>query len=444
MAPHQAGEPNAEPEAKTPPRRFRHLVTALLVGVSCILVVLSTNVVWAHATILNTNVFVNTVGPIFENPSVDSAVATRATAQLFTALDLQTRLKDALPPRVSFAATPITNSTKGFVAAQLTKVLASPQFQTVWTAMLRKTHEELVAVLRGQSTKAVSTANGYIVINTVPALNQALGGVAGLASNLTGKQVKLPTITTVEVPQQAINKLSDALGVQLPRSFGQVTLVKSSDLAVVQRGVRAFDRLTIAMPLITLAIIAVCLWLSLARRRTLIQLTVGIALLMIVERRIVIHAQSTLASKAHDPQAAQDVLGQLLHGFFVLTAWVVAIPLIVLVIALLTGPYRWAVGLRSFVVRSWDRAIEKNGSERRGRFVVWMASHASGLQLAGAVVAGMLLLVVSVSWISFLIVGVLLAAFEILLQRLKPPELTESASSEAGGPESRPTASPQH
>ncbi|HYA69702.1 MAG TPA: hypothetical protein VED63_13305, partial [Acidimicrobiales bacterium] len=155
------------------------MATALLVALSCILVVLTTNVIWAHATLLNTNVFVNTVGPIFESPTVDSTVATRATDQLFTELDLQKRLKEALPPRISFAAAPVTNSTKSFVAGELTKVLASPTFQTVWTDSLRTTHEELVAVLRGQSTKSFATANGYIVINTVPALNQALGKVGG-------------------------------------------------------------------------------------------------------------------------------------------------------------------------------------------------------------------------------------------------------------------------
>jgi len=36
-------------------------------------------------------------------------------------------------------------------------------------------------------------------------------------------------------------------------------------------------------------------------------------------------------------------------------------------------------------------------------------------------VAGILLLIVSVSWLSFLIIGVLLAAFEVFLQRLKHP-----------------------
>ena len=122
---------------------------------SCLLVLLSATLVWAHRTLLNTPTFVGTVGPVFQTPGVDSAVATRATDQLFTELNVQARLRAALPPKAKVAAVPVTNATKGFVAGELTKVLASPQFQAVWTGALTSTHEQLVAVLRGQNTPAV-------------------------------------------------------------------------------------------------------------------------------------------------------------------------------------------------------------------------------------------------------------------------------------------------
>ena len=400
-------------------RRVRRSVVAVLVALSCLLVLLSATVVWAHRTLLNTGTFVGTVGPVFQDPAVASAVAARATDELFTELNLQARLRDALPPKASFAAVPITNATKGYVAGELTKVLTSPRFQAVWTAALTATHKRLVAVLRGQNTAAISTSGGYIVLNTVPLINQALGKVSGLASDLAGKPVTLPAITSAEVPQQAVTKLSAALGVTLPANFGQITLVRSSDLATVQKGVKAFDRLTLVLPLITIALIALSLWLSVNRRRTLLQLAVGVSLLMIVERRGVLHEQGVLASAAHNPQVAQSVLAGLLHGFFVLTAWVLAAALVVLVIAVLCGPYRWAVALRSSVKRTWRSIAGAGGGDHRG-VVAWMASHAAGLQLAGAVVAGILLLIVSVSWISFLIIGVLLAAYEVYLQRIKP------------------------
>jgi hypothetical protein len=301
-------------------RRIRRSIVGVLAALSCLLVLLSATVVWAHRTLLNTPTFVGTVGPVFKHPEVTSAVAARATDELFTELNLRARLRAALPPKASFAAVPITNATKGFVAGELAKVLASPQFQAIWTRTLTTTHQQLVAVLRGQNTAAVSASGGYIVLNTVPVINQALGKVSGLASDLTGKPVTLPTITSADVPQQQVAKLSKALGVTLPANFGQITLVRSGDLATVRQAVKAFDGLTLVLPLVTIALIALCLWLSVNRRRTLLQLAVGVSLLMIVERRVVLHEQSVLASAAHNPQLAQTVLGDLLHGFFVLTA----------------------------------------------------------------------------------------------------------------------------
>ena len=420
-APHSGQERISKPRR----RRIRRSVVALLVALSCLLVLLSTTEVWAHRTLLNTGTFVGTVSPVINNPAVTSAVAARATDELFTELNLQARLKDALPPKASFAAAPVANATKGYVAGQLATVMASPQFQAIWTATLTSMHQQLVAVLRGKHTAAISTSGGYIVLNTVPLINQALGKVSGLASDLTGKPVTLPAITSGDPPQQAVNKLSTALGVTLPSDFGQITLVKPSDLATVQRGVKAFDRFTLVLPLVTIVLIALSLWLSVNRRRTLLQLAVGVSLLMIVERRVTLHEQSTLASGAHNPQVAQIVLGDLLHGFFVLTAWVLGVALVVLVIAVLSGPYRWAVALRSWVKRTWLSIAGGRGGDHRG-VVAWMASHAAGLQLAGAAVAGILLLFVPVSWLSFLIIGVLLAACELYLQRIKPPPPDEA------------------
>jgi hypothetical protein len=421
-------------------RRTRSFIVVPLVLLSAIFILLSVTVVWAHRTVLNTDEFVGTVGPVFQDPGVDRVVATRTANELFDELHIQSRVADALPPKIGFAAVPITNASKGFVTDQLTKVFASPNFQKFWTNTLRTTHEQVVAVLRGHSTKALSTANGYIVLNTVPVINQALGKVSGLVSNLTGKNVKLPTITSAELPQQAVDKLSKALGVQLPRDFGQVTLVKSSSIDSAQKLVRAFDRFAILLPLLTIVLITLGLWLSVARRRSLIQLLVVALLLLIAERRIVIYAQSDLAKKAQNPDVAERVLGQLLHGFYVLSAWVVGIEVAILVIALITGPYRWAQALRQWVVQGAGWVADQFNAERRERTIGLISSHANVVQFVAAGVAFVVLLIVSVSWLSFLIVGILLAAFELWVQRLKPPPGEEA---ESEGPETA-ADSPSH
>ncbi len=396
--------------------RFRRGVVGALVAICCILVVLSTTVVWAHRTVLNTDTFVGTVGPVLQHPDVDTVIATRATDQLFMRLQIEMRLRDALPAKVGFAAGPITKTTEGYVSGELAKVLGSDRFHAIWIGTLTTTHESVVAVLRGQKTSTISTANGFIVLNTVPVINRALGSVSGLVTGLIGKNVSLPTITSAEPPKEAVDRLSRALGVQLPSNYGQITLVRSTNLAVAQRGVKAFDRLTILLPLLTLVLLAFTLWLSVSRRRTLMQFLVGSSLLLIVLRRVVLHEQSALASGANNPHLVQTILGDLLHGFFVLTGWLLAVALVMLVAALLTGPYRWAVVLRRFVARTWRRGIGAISGERRARSIAWLGAHADGLQLVGAVVAGALLLIISISWWNFLIVGVLLAVYEVLLQ----------------------------
>jgi hypothetical protein len=155
---------------------------------------------------------------------------------------------------------------------------------------------------------------------------------------------------------------------------------------------------------------------------------------------VVIHEQGALANGANNPQVAQTVISELLHGFFVLTTWILVVALVVLVVTLLAGPYRWAVALRRLVARSWHQGAVAVSGERRDRTVAWIRAHADGLQLVGAVVAGVLLLIVSISWWSFLIIGVLVAAYEVALQVTKGRGGDEVATGPGPGHEREPAA----
>ncbi|MGB7050956.1 MAG: hypothetical protein WBG41_05255 [Acidimicrobiales bacterium] len=422
-----------ELERATKPRkrRLRRGIVGVLVALSCLLVVLSVTVLWAHRTLLDTTVFVGTVSPILHEHSVDQAIANRSTTELYAALDVKHRIAEVLPAKVSFVAGPIAQASQQAVGNQITKVIASDRFQAFWTQMLTTTHEQVVAVLRGHNTVLLSTSHGYIVLNTVPLINKALSQVSGLASSLTGHHVTLPTITSSELPQKAIDRLSHALGVSLPSDFGQITLVKSDQLSLAQRGVGAFDRLTILLPILTVVLIVLALWLSVGRRRTLLQLAVVVTLLTIVVRRLVIYEQGALSKKANNPQVAHHVLGELLHGLYVSTACVLWIALAVIVVCLVTGPYRWAVAGRSFVRRGWDAVAWHLHGEGGRATLAWIADHASLLQLGVAVVAAIVLLLVSISWLSFLLVGGLVVVAEVYLASVKPP--SDGAPHDDGG-----------
>jgi heme/copper-type cytochrome/quinol oxidase subunit 2 len=141
---------------------------------------------------------------------------------------------------------------------------------------------------------------------------------------------------------------------------------------------------------------------------------------MVILRRVVLHFEGEVVAKANNPSVAQSVLGDLLHGFFLLTAWILGIAGVVFVVALLAGPYRWAVWLRAQVGRGLHAVAQLANRERRGHALAWMGAHSEPLQLAGAAVAFILFLVISISWISFVVIGVLLVIYELFLARLKP------------------------
>ena len=87
-------------------------------------------------------------------------------------------------------------------------------------------------------------------------------------------------------------------------------------------------------------------------------------------------------------------------------------------------PTPGAMALRRFMARVWHRGVGAVSGERRARSAAWVRAHADGLQLLGALVAGVLLFIVSISWWSFLIIGVVLAAYEVAMQwaKVHPPE----------------------
>ena len=93
------------------------------------------------------------------------------------------------------------------------------------------------------------------------------------------------------------------------------------------------------------------------------------------------------------------------------------------------------------MARGWHLAVGAVSGERRTRSLAWVGSHGDGLQLVGAVVAAILLLIVSISWWSFLIIGALLLVYEVALQWAKghtpgggPPGTTAEDTVAAASP----------
>src|SRR3954471_22278385 len=273
--------------------RARGITAAVLVGLFIVLVPLTTTIAWVHRTVMDTDTYVSTVAPLSDDPAVIAAASRQITNQLYQALDVPTKVADVLPANAKLLAVPIANGARDYVQQAVTRVLQSSAFQELWARANRFAHTQLVAVLRGDTTVLKATG-GQIALNLVPLLEAALQNMQGFVSAVVGHPISFPPATESDLPSVACAKLGAAIDRQLPSNCGVITLFRAHNLAVAQRGVRAFDRGTILLVILTPLVAAVALVASPRRRRTVLQLAVGGAAALIVARRLVIWTQSSL------------------------------------------------------------------------------------------------------------------------------------------------------
>jgi hypothetical protein len=317
------------------------------------------------------------------------------------------------------------------VQDQVLKVVQSDAFQTFWVEANRFVHTQVLAILEGE-TDTVSVVDGKVLLNLLPLVNLALGSIQAVASDLVGRDVTLPQITSGEVPSAAIAKLEQSLGIDLPDDYGQIAVYDSQSLAALQEALYLFERLLVFLVILIPLLVAASLLVSTRRRRTLIQLATGAAVGLVVIRRIAIIARDDLFERVDTERfpSVRVLTNELMDSLFRYTGILLAIVLLTALIALITGPYPWAVTFRGWV-RDGARGIAAAFSGERlpdtGR-VRWIRDHRDGLMLGGAIFAVALLLLFDLSLWGFVIAGIVITLYELALSRLgHEPEDSEMA-----------------
>jgi hypothetical protein len=415
-------------------QRMRRIFTPILVALSIVVFTVTVPAAWGARTVLNTDRYVATVAPLADDPAVQASIASRLTDQVFSALDVEGTLSDALAglgERATVLAAPLTTAIRGFVQDQVLKVVQTGAFRTFWVEANRFVHTQVLAILEGE-TDTVSVVEGKVLLNLLPLVNLALGSIQAVASDLVGRDVTLPQITQGEVPSAAIAKLEQSLGIDLPDDYGQIAVYDSQSLAALQEALYLFERLLVFLLILIPLLVAASLLVSTRRRRTLIQLATGAAVGLVVIRRIAIIARDDLFEQVDTEQfpSVRVLTNELMDSLFRYTGILLAIVLLAALIALITGPYPWAVKVRGWIrdgARGIAAAFGGHATPDTAR-TRWLRDHRDGLMLGGAVVAVLLLLLFDLSLWGFVIAGIVITLYELALSRLgHEPEGSEMA-----------------
>jgi len=330
------------PERRASSRRRRILVGFLFL-LSCLFVVATSVVVWTHQVALNTDRYVSVVGAVSSDPAVIDTLSNRVATQVVTALDVQGKVEKILPGGAEILAAPLTDRIRQTVAEKLAVGLATDQFQSAWLEANRLLHTTILKILRG-NPEAVSLQDGMVTLDLYALVGNALATLQ--TSGIIPASVTLPDLNNVQVPEQARQKVEQALGITLPADFGQIPIVKASGLETARQAVQLFDIITIGLIVLTLILIGLTIWLARRRLRMVIYLGVGIVISLVIARFFIGGIEDAIVSSISGEGLAttvRAVLDHVLGNYFALGRILVVIGIIAAVVAYLAGRPAWLV-----------------------------------------------------------------------------------------------------
>jgi len=408
----------------------RRISAWVLVVLAAILIPVSVLSVWAINTVTNTDKYVETMAPLARNPVIVDGLATRATDALFSTHIVQNKVTQALPKSAKPLVAPIVNQVHSYVYGLALKVFESPKFGQLWDTLNRHSHQAVVNVLTGKQTPLQKklAKGGQIALNLSPTLNT-------LISDLNAHGVTLfnpvKTLTTQGVSFTVVQKQ------QVSKFSGLFNLVVKGKWIV---------------PVISLVLAILAVALAMERRKTLLRLAVGVALMTLLLLGALSAGRGIFIGQATDGgfkgEGAAAVWDTVLRFLKTDLRWTLLIAVLVAVGAWVAGPARYAVWIRQTTVAGvrWvgtqshelsagaGRAAGESSQVRRS--AGWILEHLNGLRIVGVVVAALFLLFGGnlTGW-TLLIIVIVLAVYLGILQLVAA---WARKASEAGPVEPRP------
>ena len=350
--------------------RWRPVVAGVLVLIAAVLAPISVLATWAQGQINDTDRYLETVGPLANDPDVQEAIAARVEQVIFSYLDIDAAtqaLVDAinaqgLPAPVAAtlnaAAGPLAQGIQNFVAEQVQEFVRSDAFEDAWVRANREAHSQLVAALTGDSD-TVTIENGQVTI--------------GLA-------------TIIEAVKAQLTDAGFAIADRIPEVDATFTIFQSADLDKVQKVLGLIDGLSTWLPVIGLGLLAIAIIIARDRRRVVFAAGIAVAAAMVLLglvlnaiRPFYLDALPVDASQA----AAAALYDQIVSFIRFALRGVLVLGLAVAVGAWLSAPGGSGATARSGIVRGID-AVRRSGGRAglsTGRLGVFLRRYRSAVRI---------------------------------------------------------------
>lgn len=381
----------------------RSTTVVVLLVLATLCVTLAPVAIWGRNLVLNTDRYVSTLAPVASNPGVQDLVIKAVDKQVETHIDVKTLVAQTLPPRASLLAAPLQSAVAGLINTVTTRFVRSPAFQTLWKAVNRTAHTQLVYLLTGNNPggSAVTLSNnGQVVLQLAPIVEQVKNRL--VAAGLT-------------------------VAKNIPVVGATIVIAQAKGLAQARRAVRALNTIADVLPWLALVLFGAAIATARRRRRALTvsafctaggMVFLGLALLL-VRHLYVDRIDPTRVP--HDTAAFlfNTVVRFLRDGI----RMVLAVAIVVAILAWVTGPSRRAVWVRHGVASAPKAAA---AAAADGPLPQLATEHTRGCRIVIISTAlFVLVLFTPINWLSVIVLAViavvLLLAVEWLRASASPP-----------------------
>ncbi|HEY9408090.1 MAG TPA: hypothetical protein VIP77_00795 [Jiangellaceae bacterium] len=367
----------------TRPRRhiWRWVGCWVLVVVTAVLVLTAVVARFAESELLDTERYVETVGPLADDPAIQAEIADQVTDQVTTRIDVEGVTADALaglaeraprlPEAITGLAPVIAGQVESFIHGVVTRLVTSEEFPELWTRANRTAHQSLVAVLTGET-----------------------GGVVTADDSGT---VSLSTSAVLDRVRDRLTARGFSLAERIPDVDAEIVLLQSDDLVRVQRAVSFLDSAASVLP--WLAVLTGLGAVGLAPRGSRRKAVVAIGVAAVVAMALLalaINAGRALylrevPSDVLSPAAATAVIDTLLVPLRTTLRAVFVAGLVIALAAYLTGSTRSAQAIRSGVSSGLDRLRSGRLERPASPVEAWVSRYRRALQIGIVAIAAAVL-----------------------------------------------------
>jgi len=425
----EVAELHEHPPSEPPPRRRGHLgwrgpVATVLIVVGCLLAPLSVFAVWTANQVSNTDRYVANVAPLIHDPSVQRAITDDVTQQITTRLNvkgLTTQAATALTQKgltrvgslLNNLSDQIASSVNGFIHTQVAKIVASQQVANLWVQVNRQVHAQLVKALSGQGNGAVTISNNQVVLNLGPFINVVKRDLANRGFTII---TRLPNIN----PTLAL--------------FSAKYLVKA------QAGYRLLNTLKWVLPILSLALLALGVYVARSHRRALIGAGLGLAASMVVLglgltifRGVYLNSVPSSVLPADAAAVLYDTLIRFIRDGLRI---ILVVGLIIAIAAFFSGPSVTAVRTRGAFKSGFDwlRRSGEHAGVSTGPVGRWTYTHRRALRITAVIIASLVFVFWGLSsWVTAVVIAVVLLIVLGLIELIGRPPAQPQVAAEPSG-----------